>query len=127
MLGTVLARIILYLVILAVGTYVLFLILEIAAIPIPSAQTYLSCPQGTTIKYTWVRESWNQPGETTMEKACIDNNGKERDGFSDDVYGQREYDLFMPISFVIMLVGEAIWLVFFYIIRKRLGRQEKSS
>jgi hypothetical protein len=66
--GIILTRVILSLIILAVGTYITFIILEIVAIPITAVQTYLSCPEETNIKYIWVKESWNQPGETTMEK-----------------------------------------------------------
>jgi hypothetical protein len=109
--GSLLTRVILYLIILAVGTFVIFIALEIAAIPISSVQTYLSCPQETTIKYTWVQESWDQPGEKTMEKTCLDNNGKQQEGFSDAVYFQRENNLFMPIGFASMFVIEVSWII----------------
>ena len=109
--GSILIRIMLCLIILAVGTYIIFIALEIAAIPVPFVQTYLSCPQETTIKYTWVQESWDQPGEKTMEKACLDNNGKQHEGFSDAVYFQRENNLFMPIGFAIMLIIEVAWII----------------
>jgi len=115
--GSILTRAMLYLIILAVGTYVILIILEIAAMPISSVQTYLSCPQETTLKYTWVQESWDQPGEKTMEKTCVDNNGKVHEGFSDSVYFQRENNLFLPIAFVIMLVIEVSWVIV-HVIRK---------
>ena len=113
--GIILTRVILSLIILAVGTYVIFIILEIVAIPSPAVQTYLSCPEETNIKYIWVKESWNQPGETTMEKNCIDSSGRKHDAFPDNIYFQREYNLFMPIGFAIMLVIEVVWLVIFSI------------
>jgi len=43
-----------FLSILAVGTFVIFKTLGIAAMPISSVQTYLSCLQETTVKYTWI-------------------------------------------------------------------------
>ena len=111
--GSILTRLTLFLIILAVGTYAIFMILEIAAMPISSVQTYLSCPQETTIKYTWAQESWDQPGE----KTCVDDNGKVHEGFSDSVYFQRENNLFLPIAFVIMLVIEVSWVIV-HVIRK---------
>jgi hypothetical protein len=123
--GTILTRIILYLIILAVGTYVLCFILEMVAIPIPPLQTYFSCPEGTTVQYTWVQESWDSPGEKTMERGCIDQNGKNQDTLPDEVYSQRQYNLFMPISFAIMFIGEVAW-VGLHPNRKK-GRAQKES
>ena len=117
-------RLTLFLIILAVGTYAIFMILEIAAMPISSVQTYLSCPQETTIKYTWVQESWDQPGEKTMEKTCVDDNGKVHEGFSDAVYFQRENNLFMPIGFVIMLVIEVSGIIVYAIRKNDQTRKE---
>jgi len=125
--NNILVRIILYLIVLAGGTYALFFILEIAAIPIPSAQTYLSCPEGTTIKYTWVKETWNQPGETTMEKACITDNGKDQTAFSDEVYNQRRYNLLMPISFFSTLVVEIAWVLAAYARQRGAAQKETIS
>lgn len=109
--GSILGQIVLFLVVLAIGTYVMLFILEIVAIPIPPVQTYLSCPTGSNIEYTYVQESWNKPGEKTMERACMDSAGVKHDAFSNDVYNQRQYSLFMPVSFVLMLMIEILWVV----------------
>ncbi|MEI7847972.1 MAG: hypothetical protein WCK35_19380 [Chloroflexota bacterium] len=106
--------IVLPLIVLFVGTYVMLFILEIVAIPIPSVQTSLSCAEGTSINYEWVQKSWDSPGQTTMERHCVDKNGNQSAVFSDEVYNQKQGELFMPIAFVSMLVVETGLAVIYY-------------
>jgi hypothetical protein len=120
-LGAFLIRIIVYLIVLAAGSYVMLFILEIVAIPIPQVQTYLACPKGTTIKYTWVQESWDHPGEKTMEKSCLDEGGIKQTAFSDEIYNQRQRELFLPVGFALMAVIEVVWLSIRAIKRKKRG------
>jgi hypothetical protein len=61
-----------------------------------------------------------------MERHCLDNHSNQSAVFSDDVYNQRQHDLFMPIAFVIMLVVE-IALAVIYSIRKKSQVQKESS
>jgi hypothetical protein len=107
--GHLWGRILLFLIALAAGTFVLLFVFEIAAIPIAPVQTYLACPQGTTIRYTWVHASWDKPGEQTMEKACVNPDGVKKDVFSNAVYNQRQYDLFLPVGFASTLALEGAW------------------
>lgn len=108
---TLFTRLVLYLLVLAAGTYVVLFVLEFAAIPIAPLQTYLACPQGTSLQTAWVQETWDQPGQTTLVKSCMDAGGVEQPAFSDLTYNQRQYNLFLPFSFVIMLLIEVAWLV----------------
>ena len=71
-LGGLVLRLVVYLVILAVGTYVLAFILNLVAIWIPPAATYVFCPEGTTMTYSWDRTSYDQPGETSLGGTCVD-------------------------------------------------------
>jgi hypothetical protein len=124
--SVILTRIVLYLIVLIVGTYVMLFTLEIIAIAIPSVQTYLSCTEGTTINYEWVQKSWDSPGQKTMERHCLDNKGNQSTVFPDDVYNQRQHNLFMPIAFVIMLVVEILLVTIYYIRKKSLARKESN-
>ena len=102
------------LIVLVVGTYVMFLMLEIVASPIPAVQTGLSCAEGTSINYEWVQKTWDSPGQTTMERHCLDRNGNQSAVFPDEVYNQRQRELFMPIAFVSMLVIESAFALIYY-------------
>jgi hypothetical protein len=116
--GTILIQTVLYLIVLIFGTYVMLFTLEIIAIAIPPVQTYLSCAEGTTINYEWVQKSWDSPGQKSMERHCLDNKGNQSAVFPDDVYNQRQHNLFMPIAFVIMLVVETLLVTIYYIRKK---------
>ena len=118
-LGSIFGRLLLFLIVLAIGTFVMLFILEIVAIPIPPVQTYLSCPAGSNIEYTWVQESWDRPGQKTMERACKDSAGIKHEAFSDDVYKDRQFKLFLPISFVLMLGIETLWVIIQALRKKR--------
>jgi len=61
-----------------------------------------------------------------MEKTCVDNNVKEQEGLSNDAYFQKEYNLFMPMGFVIMLVIEVSGVIV-YSIRKNDRTREDTS
>ena len=97
-------------------------ILEISAIPIPPVQTYLSCPAESTIDYSMQKQTYDRPGETSMIRTCIDASGQNQPAFSNDVYNQRQFNLFLPIGFVSMLIIEIIWIAVRFLIRlKRQG------
>lgn len=117
--SSIFGRFILFLMVLAIGTFVILFVLEIVAIAIPPVQSYLSCPTGSNIEYTWVQESWDKPGQKTMERACKDSAGIKHEAFSDDVYKQRQFNLFLPISFVLMLGIEILWVIIRALTKKR--------
>jgi hypothetical protein len=92
-------------------------VLEIIAIPIPPVQTYLSCPEGSTIDYSMQKQTYDRPGQTSVIRACIDNEGKNQPAFSNDIYNQRQHNLFLPIGFGMMFVIEIIWIAARFLIK----------
>lgn len=96
-------RLVLYLIILAVGTYVIGFILNVVAIWIPPAASYVFCPEGTTIVYSWTQTSYDEPGQKSLGGTCVDAQGKNHPKLPDEVVTPREYQLFMPLGFAIMI------------------------
>ena len=123
----ILIRILLYLVLLLIGTLVIRFVVEAVGIAIPPLQTYLGCPQGTTVKYDWVQESWDEPGTKTMVRSCVDSDGKAREPLADEVYSRRQSELFTLPSFVIMLVAEAAWVIVRAVKGKKPARKRRKG
>ena len=120
--GGIFLRIFIFLLVLAAGTFILLFLLEIIAIPIPPVQSYLSCPPGSNIDYAMKKQPYDRPGQTSMVRACLDANGKNTEAFSNEIYNQRQFNLFLPIGFGLTLLGEFIWMEVRFL--KRLnGRQ----
>jgi len=125
--ASILIRIFIYLIALAVGTFVMLFLLEIIAIPIPPLQTYLSCPAGSTIEYSMQKQPYDRPGETTLVRACLDSSGKNQTAFSDELYNQRQFNLFLPLGFASMLIIEIIWIAVRFLIRLNRRRQNHAD
>jgi len=103
-LGDLLVRLLVMLVILAVGTYVIGFILNLVAIYIPPAATYVYCPPGTQMTYSWSRTSYDHPGEQSLGGDCVTPQGQHLQKLPDSIVTPREFALFMPLGFAIMLL-----------------------
>ena len=65
--GGLFVKLLIYIVILVVGTYVIGFVLNLVAIWIPPAATYVYCPPGTKMSYSWDQTTYDAPGQTSLD------------------------------------------------------------
>ena len=110
-LGDLVVKAVIYLVVLLVGTFVIGFILNLVAIYIPPAATYIYCPPGTSMQTSWVQTSYDHPGEKSLSGECVSPDGKNYPKLPDSIVTPREYLIFMPMGFAIMLLIFAVRFV----------------
>ena len=119
--GNLAVKAVVYLIVLLVGTFVIGFILNVVAIYIPPAATYIYCPPGTRMQTSWVQTSYDHPGETSLSGECVSPDGKSHPKLPDSVVTPREYLVFMPMGFVIMLLIFAVRFVVGFVRGMRQG------
>ena len=106
--GGLFVKLLIYIVILVVGTYVIGFVLNLVAIWIPPAATYVYCPPGTSMSYSWDQTTYDAPGQTSLGGDCVTPQGQHLQKLPDSIVNPREFQLFMPLGFAIMLMIFAV-------------------